>query len=170
MKHTLMCLWLNRNLPCHCRGLLIRGGDVLEAASKVDAVVFDKTGTLTRGRPVVTDVHALPGAGQEPGQLLSLAAALERESTHPIARSICRADREAGALLQGRCGRDGTQCQMMDCCRGSAWWPWQGGAHRSSEEHMVGINMEGARMQARRRARQSRGACSTSWVEASLAQ
>jgi len=45
------------------RGLLLRGGDVLEKFSDVDAIVFDKTGTLTIGRPVVTKVIASRGTG-----------------------------------------------------------------------------------------------------------
>jgi P-type Cu+ transporter len=43
------------------RGLLLRGGDVLEKFSEVDAIVFDKTGTLTTGKPVVTKVMASHG-------------------------------------------------------------------------------------------------------------
>ena len=41
-----------------CRGLLIRGGDVLEAASHTDTVIFDKTGTLTRGKPAICSITA----------------------------------------------------------------------------------------------------------------
>jgi cation transport ATPase len=62
----------------------------------VDSVVFDKTGTLTRGRPVVTDVRPLPGCSLQPAHLLGLAAALERESTHPIAQAITGADKALG--------------------------------------------------------------------------
>ncbi|CAL5219715.1 g1607 [Coccomyxa viridis] len=80
------------------RGLLIRGGDILEAASKVDSVVFDKTGTLTVGRPAVTDICPLPSLGTNSAELLSLAAALERESTHPIARAINEAASSQGVL------------------------------------------------------------------------
>ncbi|EIE20946.1 heavy metal translocatin [Coccomyxa subellipsoidea C-169] len=78
------------------RGLLIRGGDVLEAASRIDSVIFDKTGTLTRGQPVVTEVQLAPGCALEPAHVLSLAAALERESSHPIARAITEAASTSG--------------------------------------------------------------------------
>ena len=83
------CLWKASHTGEWCRrGLLIRGGDILEAASKVDSIVFDKTGTLTVGRPEVTDIRPAPLLGVSQSDLLSLAAALERESTHPIASAI----------------------------------------------------------------------------------
>ena len=64
-------------------------------------MIFDKTGTLTYGQPMVTAVHVLPGRTETSSQLLSLAAALERESVHPIARAIIASDREAGVLVRG---------------------------------------------------------------------
>ena len=77
------------------RGLLVRGGDVLEATSHVDTVIFDKTGTLTQGRPRVQSVlPASPQLGAQ--QLLALAAALERESSHPLAAAITHAAEQAG--------------------------------------------------------------------------
>ncbi|MBM3312783.1 MAG: heavy metal translocating P-type ATPase, partial [Candidatus Aminicenantes bacterium] len=69
-------------------GILIRGGESLEAAGKITTVVFDKTGTLTRGRPEVTDV--LPAAGFSEDGLLGLAAGAERTSEHPLAESILK--------------------------------------------------------------------------------
>lgn len=66
-------------------GILIRGGEPLEAANRLDAIVFDKTGTLTHGKPSVTDVVALGATEQD---ILQLAAALERHSEHPLAESI----------------------------------------------------------------------------------
>ncbi len=66
-------------------GILIRGGEPLEAANALNAIVFDKTGTLTHGKPVVTDIVALSGSADE---LLRIAAALERGSEHPLAESI----------------------------------------------------------------------------------
>jgi Cu+-exporting ATPase len=77
------------------RGLLVRGGDVLEAASRVDTVVFDKTGTLTRGRPVVVAARPAVGSGLDAAGLLSLAAAAERGSTHPLAAAVAAAARAA---------------------------------------------------------------------------
>jgi Cd2+/Zn2+-exporting ATPase len=67
------------------RGLLIKGGAVLETLGKVTAVALDKTGTLTEGRPKVTDVIALQGTERE---ILEDAAALDATSSHPIAKAI----------------------------------------------------------------------------------
>jgi Zn2+/Cd2+-exporting ATPase len=67
------------------RGLLLKGGEVLEQLGKITAVCFDKTGTLTEGRPTVTDVLAF---GRSERDVLSMAAALETGSTHPLALSI----------------------------------------------------------------------------------
>ncbi len=67
-------------------GILIRNGDVLERLAKVDGVAFDKTGTLTERHAEVTAVTAGPGATTE--DVLSLAAAVEAESEHPIASAI----------------------------------------------------------------------------------
>jgi Cu+-exporting ATPase len=72
-------------------GILIRGGETLELAARVDAVVFDKTGTLTRGRPSLGEVTAAPGFSAE--EVLDLAASVERGSEHPLAAAIlARAD------------------------------------------------------------------------------
>jgi Cd2+/Zn2+-exporting ATPase len=71
--------------PCARRGLLIKGGAVLETLGKVTAVALDKTGTLTEGRPKVTDVIALQGTERE---ILEDAAALDATSSHPIAKAI----------------------------------------------------------------------------------
>ena len=67
------------------RGLLLKGGAALETLARAGVVAFDKTGTLTRGRPAVTDI--LPLRADE-GELLALAAAVERGSSHPIAQAI----------------------------------------------------------------------------------
>lgn len=59
--YFLQCLFLKVGTSLGARrGLLLRGGDVLEKFSEVDTVVFDKTGTLTTGKPVVTKVMASP--------------------------------------------------------------------------------------------------------------
>ena len=66
-------------------GILVKGGNFLEALSKADTVVFDKTGTLTEGRFEVSKVHATEMAEDE---LLTTAAQAESVSNHPISRSI----------------------------------------------------------------------------------
>ncbi len=66
-------------------GILIRGGEPLEAANKIDATVFDKTGTLTKGKPEVTDIVSLHGSDTD---ILRIAASLEQGSEHPLAESI----------------------------------------------------------------------------------
>src|SRR5258708_28537663 len=69
-------------------GVLIKGGESLEMAHRVDTVVLDKTGTITTGRPELTDVIPL-GASSEI-ELLRLTAAAERQSEHAIADAIVR--------------------------------------------------------------------------------
>lgn len=68
------------------RGLLVKGGGVLEAIGKVKAIAFDKTGTLTEGKPKVTDI--LPLADLDQAGVLRLAAAAESASSHPLAAAI----------------------------------------------------------------------------------
>ncbi|OCC04145.1 ATPase [Labrys sp. WJW] len=67
------------------RGLLMKGGAVLETVGKITAAAFDKTGTLTEGKPKVTDIVPL---GREEAEVLRLAAALEAGSSHPLATAI----------------------------------------------------------------------------------
>jgi Cu2+-exporting ATPase len=75
-------------------GLLFRGGDAIETASRLQAVLFDKTGTLTLGRPLVTAVRVVGAAAGSPaeaaqaGQLVQLAASLEQHSRHPLAHAV----------------------------------------------------------------------------------
>ncbi len=80
------------------RGILIKGGEHLEKAGKVDAIALDKTGTLTRGRPVLTDVIPLaPGIPE--ADLLGWAAAVEAGSEHPLADAIMTGARNRGIAL-----------------------------------------------------------------------
>jgi P-type Cu+ transporter len=67
-------------------GILIKGGEYLETAQKLQVVVFDKTGTLTLGKPSVTDV--VPSASYSAVQVLQLAAAAEHGSEHPLGRAV----------------------------------------------------------------------------------
>ncbi|WP_313608822.1 heavy metal translocating P-type ATPase [Rhizobium sp.] len=67
------------------RGLLLKGGAVLEGLGKLTAVAFDKTGTLTEGKPKVTDVVPF---GRKSDEILRIAAALETGSSHPLAVAI----------------------------------------------------------------------------------
>lgn len=67
------------------RGVLVRNGEALQTASKLTTLVVDKTGTLTEGRPLVTDTRVFEGSENE---ALSLVAALERGSEHPLASAL----------------------------------------------------------------------------------
>ncbi|MBW4465796.1 MAG: heavy metal translocating P-type ATPase [Pegethrix bostrychoides GSE-TBD4-15B] len=78
------------------RGLLIRGGDVLEKVHELDLVAFDKTGTLTVGQPSLTDCISLDSAYSE-AELLQIAATVESGTQHPLARAIQQA--AAGTAL-----------------------------------------------------------------------
>ncbi|NLG07608.1 copper-translocating P-type ATPase [Candidatus Peribacteria bacterium] len=69
-------------------GILIRGGEPLQAAERIDTIIFDKTGTLTKGKPEVTDIVALQGTQET---VLQIAASLEMGSEHPLAESIVQA-------------------------------------------------------------------------------
>jgi len=70
-------------------GILIKGGESLETAHKLDTIVFDKTGTLTQGEPEVTDIVSLPPFKDE--ELLRLAAGAEKVSEHPLGEAIVMA-------------------------------------------------------------------------------
>ncbi|MEV5147733.1 heavy metal translocating P-type ATPase [Streptomyces sp. NPDC052727] len=74
-------------------GVLVKSAVVMERLGQVDAVALDKTGTLTEGTPRVTDVVPLPGAGLTERELLTLAAAAEHPSEHPLARAVVDAAR-----------------------------------------------------------------------------
>jgi Cu2+-exporting ATPase len=76
------------------RGVLFKHAAAIEAAARIDVVVLDKTGTLTKGEPEVVQVVTAGGVDED--ELLRLAAALERESEHPLAQAVvARADGQA---------------------------------------------------------------------------
>jgi Cu+-exporting ATPase len=75
-------------------GILFKGGEYLEIASKVDTIVFDKTGTLTKGKPSVTDIIDLSGIGED--ELLRLAAIAESGSEHPLGQAVVHKAKEKG--------------------------------------------------------------------------
>lgn len=77
------------------RGILIKGGEHLERAGKIDTVVLDKTGTITRGIPSVTDLRVFPP--WEKKELLGILASAEKKSEHPLGQAIVRRAEEDGA-------------------------------------------------------------------------
>ena len=79
-------------------GVLIKSAEALERMEKVDTLVIDKTGTLTEGKPRVT--RTVAGSGLAEGDILAMAASLERSSEHPLAAAIMAAAKEAGAASQ----------------------------------------------------------------------
>ena len=77
-------------------GVLVRDAAALEGLARAEVLVVDKTGTLPEGKPALTDVIALDGAALHEGEVLSLAASLERASEHPLAEALV-----AGAAARG---------------------------------------------------------------------
>lgn len=78
-------------------GILIKGGEALERAHKLDTIVFDKTGTLTEGTPKLTDLIAVPG--HEEKEVLFIAATAEKGSEHPLGEAIVKGAEERGISL-----------------------------------------------------------------------
>jgi Cu2+-exporting ATPase len=111
----------------HKLGLLLTRGHVLEGLNQIDTVIFDKTGTLTEGRLALRAIRPLGVLGSD--ECLSLAAALEQRSEHPIARAFGRAPLAAdevlsmpGLGLEGtvgnrrlRIGQPGFVCELSGC-------------------------------------------------------
>ena len=78
-------------------GILIKGGENLEIARKVNTMVFDKTGTLTKGEPSVTDIIPLGAINSD--EVLRLAAMAEKGSEHPLGEAVVRDAREKGLAV-----------------------------------------------------------------------
>ena len=88
-------------------GVLVRNAAALESLARVDVLIVDKTGTLTEGKPELTDVIAADG-GMDEGEVLSLAASLERGSEHPLAEAIL-----AGAQARGTVVHEATDFEAV---------------------------------------------------------
>ena len=91
------------------RGVLLKGGTVLESIGKLRALAVDKTGTITEGKPRLTGI--LPIAALTEDEILSRAAAIDTHSTHPLAEAVTAAAKERGLTItpadnfQSRTGR-----------------------------------------------------------------
>lgn len=79
-------------------GVLIKSGEALESAHKIDTVILDKTGTITQGKPIVTDVVSFGDFSQE--EILQLAASAEYGSEHPLAEAIIKEAKEKNLQLK----------------------------------------------------------------------
>lgn len=80
-------------------GILIKSGEALEIAHKVDTVVFDKTGTITEGKPRLTDLKPSQASDLSEQELLALAAGIEQLSEHPLGEAILAAARDQNLVL-----------------------------------------------------------------------
>ena len=95
-------------------GILFKGGDVLEKASEVGAVLFDKTGTLTTGKLSVARIECWASGVSTP-ELLALAASAELGSEHPIGKAICTHAQALGVRLTEPSGFVATLGRGMQC-------------------------------------------------------
>lgn len=129
-------------------GILVKSGEALETAHKINTIVFDKTGTLTEGKPTVTDTVSMDGL--EPDALLRLAASAEQGSEHPLGQAIVTGAKAKGialaeadafealtgrgirAMIEGRQVLAGNAKLMAD--QGLSIAPWQTVADQLSGE------------------------------------
>ncbi len=81
-------------------GILIRGGESLETAHKINTIIFDKTGTLTKGEPAVTDIIRAQESGFSDQEILFFAASAEKRSEHPLGEAIVNKANEKGVTLR----------------------------------------------------------------------
>lgn len=70
------------------KGILVKGGDAIEASAKINAICFDKTGTITKGVPAVTEKYIAPGVSEE--EYYSAIAIAEKNSSHPLGKAIMK--------------------------------------------------------------------------------
>ncbi len=78
-------------------GVLIKGGNFVEALAEADSLILDKTGTITEGKPRVTSIHTTEDCSEK--ELLQLAAAAEEESSHPLAHAVLEQVRRSGHAI-----------------------------------------------------------------------
>ncbi len=88
-------------------GILIKDAATLEKLHRVDTVVVDKTGTITKGKPTLTDIHSLSALNER--EIVSIIAALETKSEHPIAHAIVRYAEETNIALEEPAGFSGIE-------------------------------------------------------------
>src|ERR1051325_3775523 len=79
-------------------GILIKGGEALEMAHKIDTIVLDKTGTITLAKPEVVRLSPAPGSSED--ELLRIAASVERYSEHPWGKAVVEAAAARGLALE----------------------------------------------------------------------
>lgn len=78
-------------------GILIKGGEALETAHKIDYVIFDKTGTITKGKPEVTEIISYSNISRN--EILQITASIEKSSEHPLAEAIVKKSEEEKSVL-----------------------------------------------------------------------
>ena len=78
-------------------GILIKSGDALQTAERIDAIVLDKTGTITQGKPALTNITVMPGIEED--DVLHLAASLELHSEHPLGEALINGASQKGIEL-----------------------------------------------------------------------
>lgn len=118
-------------------GILIKGGDALEKASKVTAVCFDKTGTLTVGHPSVTSCNLFHPDDADSATVCKAVAAAELSSEHPLARAVlgwCRSTHGAGSSGSSKIQRPGAGGDVVAL-----------GASSSSRYHLPGKSAAGGK-------------------------
>ena len=127
-------------------GILIKGGEPLEMAAKINAIVFDKTGTLTAGKPAVTDIKVLT-AGFKDRELIKIAASLERQSEHPVGKAIYAESKEVADVgnfkaVRGM-GIEGTIGKSKYILGNRAWMKENGIPISKSESEIVSLEHQG---------------------------
>lgn len=83
-------------------GILIKGGEALETAHKLNYIIFDKTGTITKGKPEVTNIVPFNGSSEK--KVLQLAASIEKSSEHPLAEAIVEKAKKSRSVLKNAKG------------------------------------------------------------------